>query len=132
MAEDKTSKRLRIAGIRPTKIRIALAELLLNGEDRHVTVEEVIAEAREANIRTSVASVYNTLNQFSESGLVNKIIVDSGPVFFDTNTDNHYHLYNEATCKLQDIPAETLEIKGLPELASGQTISSIDVTIRIK
>ncbi len=124
-------ERLEQAGIRPTKIRLALASLLLDGEDRHVTVEEVSILARKTRIRTSIASVYNTLNQFAASGLVKKIIVDAGPVFFDTNTKNHYHIYHEGTGELRDIPSEGVEITGLPKIQRNQKITAIDITIRV-
>lgn len=117
--------------IRPTKIRRAIAELLFDGTDKHVTVDDVIDLAREASIKTSVASVYNTLNQFAAAGLLLRVTVEQGRAFFDTNLSEHHHFYFEDEERLEDIPTGTLKVSGVPTLPKGRTIKSMDVTIRI-
>jgi len=118
-------------GIRPTKIRKAIAGLLFDGEDKHVTVDDVIELARVAGVKTSVASVYNTLNQFAAGGLLRRVTVEQGRAFFDTNLSDHHHFYFEDEARLQDISAGTLKISGLPTLPKGRKVKSVDVTIRL-
>ncbi len=117
--------------IRPTKIRRAIAGLLFDGHDKHVSVDDVIDLARRQKIRTSVASVYNTLNQFASAGLLRRVTVEQGRAFFDTNLSAHHHFYFEDEERLEDIPTEDINVSGLPELPQGRTIKSVDVTIRI-
>ncbi|MCF6275720.1 MAG: transcriptional repressor [Robiginitomaculum sp.] len=117
--------------IRPTKIRRNIAGLLFDGSDKHVTVDDVIAMARGRQIKTSVASVYNTLNQFASAGLLRRVAVDAGRVFFDTNLNDHHHFYFEDEERLEDIPDNSIEISGLPKLPKGRKVKSVDVTIRL-
>ncbi len=117
--------------IRPTKIRRAFAGLLFDGQDKHVTVDDVIDMAREAKIKTSVASVYNTLNQFVSAGLLNRVTVEQGRAFFDTNLAGHHHFYFENEERLEDIPEGKLQISGVPALPKGKSVKSIHVTIRV-
>ena len=126
-----TAKLLGQNNIRPTKIRKAIARLLFNGEHKHVTVDDVIEMARGSDIKTSIASVYNTLNQFAGAGLLRKVTVEQGRAFFDTNLSEHYHLYYEKEDRLEDIPTGSIQIMGLPKLPEGHTIKAIDVTVRI-
>ncbi len=118
-------------GIRPTKIRKSIAGLLFDGRDKHVTVDDVIEMARVAQVKTSVASVYNTLNQFAAAGLLRRVTVEQGKAFFDTNLTDHHHFFFEDEERLEDIPVGTVRVDGLPDLPKGRTIKSVDVTIRI-
>jgi len=117
--------------IRPTKIRLAIAELLFDGVDKHVTVDDVIELARTRQVKTSVASVYNTLNQFAAAGLLRRVTVEQGRAFFDTNLSAHHHFYFEDEERLEDIPTDSINITGLPKLPKGRRIKSVDVTVRI-
>ena len=81
--------------LRPTRQRLALAKLLFEGEDRHVTAEQLHSEAHAANIRVSLATVYNTLHQFTEAELMREVVVESGRSYFDTNIADHYHFFDE-------------------------------------
>ncbi|PHR91375.1 MAG: transcriptional repressor [Robiginitomaculum sp.] len=118
-------------GIRPTKIRKAIARLLFDGHDKHVTVENVIDMARNSEIKTSVASVYNTLNQFAAAGLLRRVVVEQGRTFFDTNLSDHHHFYFEDEQRLEDIPDGTIKLQSIPKLPYGRRIKSIGVTIRV-
>lgn len=117
--------------IRPTKIRRAIAGLLFDGFDKHVTVDDVIELARNQKIKTSVASVYNTLNQFAAAGLLRRVTVEQGRAFFDTNLSEHHHFYFEDEERLEDIPVDSISLKRLPKLPKGRHIKSVDVTIRL-
>jgi Fur family iron response transcriptional regulator len=109
-----------------------LAELLFGSGDRHVTAEELHAEAAAARIPVSLATVYNTLNQFTQAGLMREIAIASERTYFDTKTSNHFHYYLENEDLLVDIAAEDLIVKGLPEPPQGMRIARIDVIIRLK
>ncbi len=118
-------------GIRPTKIRKAIAGLLFDGHDKHVTVDDVIDMARLAEVKTSVASVYNTLNQFAAAGLLRRVTIEQGKAFFDTNLSDHHHFFFEDEDRLEDIPDGHIKVSGLPELPEGRILKAIEVTVRI-
>ena len=121
------------AGLRPTRQRLALAELLVgDGMNRHVTAESLFALSMDAGERVSLATVYNTLRAFCDAGLVNEVVVDGSKSYFDTRTDDHPHFYWEDTHRLTDAPAEELEIAGLPQAPAGMEIARVDVVIRLR
>jgi len=122
---------LRGAGLRPTRQRLALAKLLFGGEDRHVTAEALHGEAQAANVRVSLATVYNTLHQFTDAGLLREIAADASKAYFDTNTTSHHHFYLEDEGVLRDIPGEDITIQSLPVAPAGTKIDSVDVVVRI-
>ena len=123
--------RLRDAGLRPTRQRIALARLLFDGGDRHITAEQVHGEALTREIQVSLATVYNTLHQFTEAGLLREVVVDPGRSYFDTNTDEHHHFYHEESGDLRDIPGEQIRLRDLPTPPDGQKIRRVDVIVRL-
>ena len=122
---------LRGASLRPTRQRIALAKLLFEGGHRHVTAESLHLESQEAAIPVSLATVYNTLNQFTVAGLLREIVVDSQRCYFDTNTDNHHHFFCEETNSLEDIPGEEVVLSKLPAPPEGKSIKRVEVVVRI-
>jgi Fur family iron response transcriptional regulator len=124
--------RLRAVGLRPTRQRLALARLLLENGDRHITAEQLHGEAAGAAIRVSLATVYNTLHQFTDAGLLREVVVEPGRSYFDTNTADHHHFFCEATGKLQDIPGRDVVISGYPLPPGGTTVSRVDVIIRVR
>lgn len=122
---------LRGSGLRPTRQRVALAHLLFGGEDRHVTAENLHAEAVAGGERVSLATVYNTLHQFKRAGLVREIAVEGTRAYFDTNTSNHNHFYVERDGMLLDIPGEAIRVDGVPQPPPGMRIAHIDVVVRL-
>ena len=124
--------KLRTARLRPTQQRLALARLLFSGHDRHVTAERLHDEALEAGAQLSLATVYNTLNQFTEAGLLRQVIVDGAKIHFDTNTGEHHHFYVEDQDMLIDIPGRDVRIEGLPRAPSGTEIQRVDVVVRLR
>jgi Fur family transcriptional regulator, iron response regulator len=125
-------ERLRAVNLRPTRQRVALARLLFENGERHFTAEQLHGEALAAGIRVSLATVYNTLHQFTDSGLLHEVVVEPGRSYFDTNTTDHHHFFCEATGGLQDIPGEELTVTKLPLPPSGTEISRVDVIIRVR
>ncbi len=123
--------KLRDAGLRPTRQRIALAELMFTDGDRHVSAEMLHNEAAQARVSVSLATVYNTLHQFTQAGLLREIAVDAGRSYFDTNTSDHHHFYFESDGHLEDIPSEDVIVSSLPVPPKGARISRVDVVVRI-
>jgi Fur family iron response transcriptional regulator len=130
--KDSISSRLVTAGVRPTRQRLALAELLFNGADRHVTAEHLYSEAIDKGIRVSLATVYNTLHHFTDNGLLREVVVEAGRSYFDTNTSNHHHFFFVDSGGLQDIDSQEVEIVGLPQIPKGSTIEGVDVVVRLR
>ena len=124
--------KLRRAKLRPTRQRLALARLLFDGGDRHVTAESLHTEALARNVRVSLATVYNTLHQFTRSGLLRQVMVDSARAYFDTNTTHHHHFFCEESQVLIDIPCADLSLKYLPTPPKGMEINQVDVVIRTR
>jgi Fur family iron response transcriptional regulator len=126
--------RLKHAGLRPTRQRLMLGTLLWCGMDRHVTAEQLHSEARMANMQVSMATVYNTLHQFVDAGLLKEVVVDGGRSYFDTNITPHHHFLYELTGELEDIPAERIILPEIPvpEGFSPSQVSSVDVIIRLR
>jgi Fur family iron response transcriptional regulator len=128
---EAVADRLRKAGLRPTRQRLALGELLFAACDRHVTAEILHAEAVAAGEQVSLATVYNTLHQFKDAGLLRELAIEGSKAYFDTNTSNHNHFYLERGGDLVDIPGDMVRVDGLPEPPAGMRISHIDVVVRL-
>lgn len=130
--EAEMAERLRFAGLRPTRQRLALAAILFGAGDRHVSAESLHQEAVAADMNVSLATVYNTLNQFKAAGLLREVAFEGDRTFFDTNTSNHFHYYLEEAGGLIDIDTKDLEVKGLPDLPPGTEIDRIDIIVRLR
>ena len=124
-------ERLKGAGLRPTRQRLALARLLFERGDRHVTAEQLHCEAMSADVRVSLATVYNALHQFTRAALLREVVVEPGRSYFDTNTDDHHHFFHENSGELEDIPGEHVVLSDLPTPPAGKSISRVDVIIRV-
>ena len=124
--------RLRHAGLRPTRQRVELASLLFKSCDRHVTAESLHDEVSDAGVKVSLATVYNTLHQFTQAGLLRQVIVDSSRSYFDTNTGDHQHFFLESEGMLIDIPGETIAVAGVPAPPPGLAVDRVDVVVRVK
>jgi Fur family iron response transcriptional regulator len=124
-------ERLRAVGLRPTRQRLALVRLLFEDGDRHVSAEQLHAEAQRVGVRVSLATIYNTLNQFTEAGLLREVVVDSGCSYFDTNIGDHHHFFFEDSGQLQDIPGEQVQVSALPAAPAGTAVRRVDVIVRV-
>ncbi|MCF3638987.1 transcriptional repressor [Rhizobium sp. TRM95111] len=125
-------ERLRHFGLRPTRQRMALADLMFAKGDRHLTVEELHEEAVAAGVPVSLATVYNTLHQFTEAGLIRVLAVESSKTYFDTNVSDHHHFFVEGENRVLDIPVSNIAIGNLPEPPEGMEIAHVDVIVRLR
>jgi Fur family iron response transcriptional regulator len=124
-------KKLRDAQLRPTKQRLALAQLLFSDGNRHITAERLHSDAMEAGVGISLATIYNNLHQFTSAGLLREVVVDSSRSYFDTNVAPHHHFFHEQTGTLEDIAKTDLKVDNIPPLPEGTEISSVDVIVRV-
>ena len=124
-------KKLRDAGLRPTKQRLLISHYLFSGPQMHVTADSLYSELIDRDINISLATIYNVLNVFTSHGLLKEISIDSSRSYFDTNTKRHYHYYFEKTGKLEDITIEELKISPVPEKKNGFDVNCVDVVIRV-
>src|SRR5690606_11361925 len=115
-----------------TRQRVALAELLFGGPHRHVSAEQLHAEALGASVNVSLATIYNSLHQFREAGLLREVAVDASRSYFDTDTSDHHHFYLEDEQRVIDIPSSSIVIQNLPEPPAGTNITHVDVVVRVK
>jgi Fur family transcriptional regulator, iron response regulator len=123
---------LRDVGLRPTRQRVALARLLFARGDRHFTAEMLYSEATQCDLQVSLATVYNTLNQFAKVGLLREIGVDGSTTYFDTRTGHHHHFFIEGISEIRDIPSTEIRIGRMASIPDGYEISRVDLVIRLK
>jgi Fur family iron response transcriptional regulator len=128
----QATTRLRDAGLRPTRQRVELAGLLFGDCDRHVTAENLHDQVTKAGVKVSLATVYNTLHQFTEAGLLRQVIVEASRSYFDTNTGDHQHFFLETEGLLIDIPGESIAVAGVPSAPAGLVVDRVDVVVRVK
>ena len=126
------AERLRLAGLRPTRQRVAIANLLLDGRHRHVSADSLTEEIIAAGLQISGGTVYNTLNQFTDAGLLRRVMVHNDYSLFDTNTDSHHHFYEASKDQLFDIPHDDVILAKLPHAPDGHEIKAVDVVIHIE
>jgi len=129
---SRAAAALKKAGLRATRQRLALARLLLERGDCHLTAEALHGDAQRGGIRVSLATIYNTLHQFTRVGLLREVVVGSGRSYFDTNTTDHHHFLFEGDGTIVDIPAGDVHIQALPTTPLGTRISRVDVIVRLE
>jgi len=126
------TERLKGAGLRPTRQRRALAALLFSKGHRHVTAEGLHEEALAQGVPVSLATVYNTMHQFTDAGLLREVTVDGARTYFDTNTGDHHHFYIEDDGTLMDIDGDSIAVAGVPIPPHGAKVRRVDVIVRLK
>lgn len=125
-------ERLRNAGLRPTRQRVALCNLIFGSGDRHLSAEELHEEAHRAGEPVSLATVYNTLHQFTDVGIVRPLTGEGQRTYFDTNTSDHHHFFIEEDNQMIDIPTGGISLSQLPEPPEGMEIVNVDVVVRLR
>lgn len=129
--EAEIVSRLRRFGLRPTRQRVSLGRLLFERGHRHVSAEALHEEAMAADIHVSLATIYNTLNQFTQAGLLREVSVDAARTYFDTNISDHHHFFVEGENRLIDVDGK-VGIGELPEPPAGMEISSVEVVVKVR
>lgn len=128
---DRMTARLRHAGLRPTRQRVELGCILFAKGHRHITAEDLHGEAHVAGFRVSLATVYNTLHQFTDSGLLRAVAIDASPTYFDTNTSDHHHFFVESEGQLIDLVGN-VGIVRLPEPPKGMEVTAVELVVRVR
>jgi Fur family iron response transcriptional regulator len=123
---------LRQTGLRPTRQRVSLAEILYGQGHRHISAESLHAEALARKVTVSLATIYNTLHQFTAAGLLREVAVDGARTYFDTNTSEHHHFFVEDSNEVLDVPAGEVGIGRVPEPPPGYEITRVDVVVRLR
>jgi Fur family iron response transcriptional regulator len=123
---------LRKSGLRPTRQRVALAAILYGHGNRHISAESLHGEALLQRVPVSLATIYNTLHQFTDAGLLREVAVDGSKTYFDTNTGEHHHFFVEDGNEVIDIPEGQMGVGRLPEPPPGYEISRVDVVVRLR
>lgn len=131
MTTQNTADLLRLYKLRPTRQRVALAALLFDGTARHVTAETLHGQVKDMGITLSLATIYNTLHQFTKVRLLKEIRGIGDATWFDTNIDQHHHFFDITNDHLIDIPASSITISNLPDSPQGKVIDGIDVIVRL-
>ncbi|POF33823.1 iron response transcriptional regulator IrrA [Roseibium marinum] len=123
---------LRMNGLRATRQRLALGELLFTGKHQHINADELHQKAIAANANLTLATVYNTLHQFSRAGLLREVTMDATSNYFDTDTSDHHHFFVEDDKQVLDIPTGSVCLERDLELPEGMEVTHIDVIVRLR
>lgn len=123
---------LRNVGLRPTRQRVGLSYLLFKGGERHVTADQLHSEAEGAGLKVSLATVYNTLHQLCDAGLLSEVVAEPGRSYFDTNVSGHHHFFNVTTGELTDIPANEIALPALPTPPEGTVVDQVSIVVRVR
>jgi Fur family transcriptional regulator, iron response regulator len=124
--------KLRRVGLRPTRQRVSLGWLLFAKGDRHITAEALFDEATRARVPVSLATVYNTLHQFTQAGLLRQLAVDGTKSYFDTNPSEHHHFFYEEDGELVDMPSDGMNVTDLPPAPAGMEVAGVEVIVRLR
>ena len=130
---EQLPKLIREKGLRLTRQRLFLAKLLFEDQkDRHITASDLVRETRQHGMRMSLATIYNTLHQFVELGLLREVVIDSKATYFDTNLSDHHHFFHEGTGELMDVSKGDIGIGKLPTPPRDTRIKRVDVVIHLQ
>ena len=132
MLSNDPVESLRGAGLRPTRQRIAIANLLLAGPPRHISAEQLRDELLSAGQPMALATIYNCLHQFAEAGLLRPVHHVGDAVLYDTNLRDHFHFIDVETGELMDIDPGKVTLPELPELPEGFEAESIELSVRLR
>ena len=130
-AYNSAINKLEKNGIRATKQRRVLAKLIFDKGTRHISAENLFDEVKKEERKISMATVYNTLKQFTSLGLIREIVVDQNKSLYCNNNKSHYHLYIEDEGKIIDIPIKNIDLN-IPSIPACLQLHNIDVIVRIR
>ena len=130
-AYNSAISKLEKNGIRATKQRRVLAKLIFDKGKRHISAENLFDEVKKEERKISMATIYNTLKQFTSLGLIREIVVDQNKSLYCNNNQSHYHLYIEDEGKVIDIPTQNIDLD-IPSIPACLKLHDIDVIVRIR
>tara|TARA_Y100001970_G_C13847182_1_gene657474 strand:+ start:261 stop:713 length:453 start_codon:yes stop_codon:yes gene_type:complete len=130
-AYSSAIKRIEKSGIRPTKQRRILAKIIFDKGKRHISAENLFDEVKKEDRKISMATIYNTLKQFTNIGLIREIVVDQNKSIYCNNNQSHYHLYIEDEGKIVDIPTKNIDLN-IPSIPACLQLHNIDVIVRLR
>jgi Fur family iron response transcriptional regulator len=131
MERESIAKLLEAHGLLVTAQRLEIAEMVL-AKPQHLSADQIIAGMRARGSRVSKATVYNTMNLFSQRGLVRTVEVDPERQYYDSTSEPHHHFYNVDTGELTDIPIDAILLEIKSELPSGTEQESVDVVVKVR
>ena len=129
--ENKYETIYRELNVTPTKQRVDLAKLIFS-KKQHFTAADLISVADKKNLNISMATIYNTLSLLESKGMLKTINIENDLKFYDTNLENHHHLYNTTMSTLTDIDHDQVVFSDFPELPKNLQIESTEVLIKVK
>ena len=126
-------EKLRETGLRPTKQRVKICEVLFNRDKTfHFTINDLVKKiSEELNEKISLATVYNTVHALQKKGYLKEISINSDKSYFDTNTTAHHHFYDEDTHQLIDCDENEIENVNIKNNITGKKINSVEVLVRV-
>ena len=130
-AYNNAIRKIEQNGIRATKQRRILAKLIFDKGTRHISADNLLDEVKKENRKISMATIYNTLKQFTSIGILREIVVDQNKSLYCNNKQSHYHLYIEDEGKIVDIPTQNIDLN-IPSMPACLQLHNIDVIVRIR
>lgn len=131
MQRDAISKLLAEHGLQVTSQRLDIAEFVLS-RPQHLSADQILGAMRSRGSRVSKATVYNTMNLFSERGIVRTVDVDSDRQYYDSRSEPHHHFYNVDTGELTDLPADSVRLELTTALPQGTERESVEIVVRVR
>ena len=132
MMQTSTVEQLRDAGLKPTRQRVAIADILFKDGHKHISAEDLYSEIERSDMPVSLATVYNTLHQFTKAGLLREVSVDGAKTYFDTNTHEHQHFFVEDTNEVFDVDGIQLSSDDIPNVPDDMEVVRVDVVVRLR
>ena len=130
MPYEKIKNVLRQINLRPTKQRIAIFDILFRQENWHFSADIVEKKCSESGVKISAGTIYNVLNDFYAKGLISKVMIDDDRSWFDTNTSDHFHIYDTKDRKLYDIAPEDIDLS-LPKTVKEDDVKKVEILIKV-
>tara|TARA_Y100000992_G_C21096641_1_gene410574 strand:+ start:40 stop:456 length:417 start_codon:yes stop_codon:yes gene_type:complete len=126
-------EKLRKSGLRPTRQRIKICQVLFNADKTfHFTISDLVKLIEnEANEKISLATVYNTIHAFEKKGYLKEIAINSSQTYFDTNTSNHHHFFDEKEKQLIDLEDKDVDPIKINKTIPGKKIKSVEVLVKV-
>ena len=128
--KTKVQEKLKLYGLRPTRARTRIGMMLLD-KPKHLSADQVHEKLKQKGYTISKATVYNTLNAFSECGIVSEVTIDPRRTYYDSRTTPHHHFFNVDTGQLVDIASDDMSVENIPRLPDNTQIKDLEIVVKI-